>query len=310
MSEKSKIYKAHALIAQGKTEEAEKILWTLYPSKDSLIRVDAVLALLSVLNHVTQNDKLLEITDVGIEVARQIGKQDVLGYLMAKKCTFLLTELSTMIHREKNLVLSANVFKWIEFSLERDKKEYFLIKGERKKIEKEVEHLVGQVLAITEQATDHYFRGHLYSSVGDYYSSKYLTDQLDFMKGGRARSRIANLYFVRRWNLDKFLYDRVNRKNLRESLKNCFLYFEKSIAEFKAGGKPAEEAHTIYNLAVKHKITYSFCKAKKLLSRAKVLAKAQNEERLLEKIALLEKEVEDKNKHMQNYVEEMGLDMP
>lgn len=88
------------------------------------------------------------------------------------------------------------------------------------------------------------------------------------------------------------------------------LYFEKSIAEHRAGGKTSEEAHATYNLAVKYKITYRFSKAKKFLAKAKILAEKQKETRLLQKIELLEKEVEDKNKHMRNYVEEMGLDLP
>lgn len=310
MSERDEIKKAHALISQGREEEAEKILWTVYMSNEPMIKIDAVLALLVVLNHVTENDKLLEVANMGIEVAEKINRRDVLAFLMEKKCVFLLTELSAMIHREKNLMLSANVFKWIEFSLERDKKEYGLIKDDRKRVEKEVEELTTKVIAMAEAATDHYFRGAIYSSIGDYYSSKYLVDQLDFMKGGKIRSRIANLYFVRRWNLDKFLYDRDSRKKLKESWKKCVLYFEKSIVEYRAGGRTSEEAHMIYNLAVKYKIVYGFSRASKLLAQAKVLAEVQKEIRLLKRITLLEKEVADKNKHMRDYVTEMGLDMP
>jgi len=310
MSERDEIKKAHLLISEGKEGEAEKILWPISASKEPMNKIDAILALLVVLDHITENDKLLEVTNAGIEATEKINRKDVLAFLMGKKCMFLLTNLSTMIHREKNLMLSANVFKWIEFSLERDKKEYDLIKEARKGVEKDVEELASKVIGMAEAATDHYFRGAIYSSIGDYYSSKYLANQLDFMKGGKTRSRIANLFFVRRWNLDKLLYDKGSRKKLRESWKRCVLYFEKSIAEYKAGGKTSEEAHTIYNLAVKYKITYSFGKAKKLLSKAKILAEAQKEERLLKRIALLEKEVADKNKHMRNYVEEMGLDMP
>ena len=145
MSERDEIKKAHALISQGKEEEAEKILWTVYTSNEPMIKIDAVLALLVVLDHVTENDKLLEVTNVGIEVAEKINRQDVLAFLMGKKCMFLLTNLSSMIHREKNLMLSANVFKWIEFSLERDKKEYGLIKDARKDVEKEVKELAAKV---------------------------------------------------------------------------------------------------------------------------------------------------------------------
>ena len=146
MSERDEIKKAHILISQGKEEEAKKILWPISTSKEPMNKIDAILALLVVLDHVTENDKLLEVTNAGIEAAENINRKDVLAFLMGKKCMFLLTDLSTMIHREKNLMLSANVFKWIEFSLERDKKEYALIKEARKGVEKEVEELASKVI--------------------------------------------------------------------------------------------------------------------------------------------------------------------
>ena len=309
MSEIKELNKARDLIAQGKPSEARKILEGI-SSKDPKIRLDVILALLVVFDHVTENDKLLEVTNEGIEITKKLGNDEVHGYLLARKSIFLLTQLSSMIYRQKNLMLSASVFEWIDFSLERDKKEFELIIEKRKPIEKETESLIAAVIKRAERGIDHYFRGHLFSAIGDFYSSKYLNDMLDFQKGGKTRSKIANMYFVRRWGLDKFLYDEVSRRKVKNSKEKCILYFERSIAEFGLSGKKSEEANAIYNLAVKLKLFYRFGKAKRLLVEAKSVAVSLNEKPLLDKIEMLEKEVADKNRHIRDYVEELGLDLP
>ena len=95
-----------------------------------------------------------------------------------------------------------------------------------------------------------------------------------------------------------------------DSKAKCIRYFERSINEFHMDGKKSEEANAIYNLAVKMKLFYTFDRAKKLLAKAKLIAAELQEKPLLQKITILEKEVADKNRHMRDYVAEMGLDMP
>lgn len=309
MTNTKELNNARSLIAEGRHLEARKILEAI-TTHDLKIRLDILLAFLVVLDHVTENDKLLNVATEGIEIATKLGNNEVRSYLMARKSIFLLTHLSSMVHRQKNLMLSANVFEWIDFSLERDKKEYEAIVDMRKPIEKEIDSLITNVIDRAEHGIDHYFRGHLFSAIGDFYSSRYLNDMLDFQKGGKTKSRIANLYFVRRWNLDKFLYDRTSRKKITDSKRSCIQYFERSINEFRFSGKKSEEANALYNLAVKMKFFYTFSRAKNLLAKAKLIALELQETPLLQKIEMLEKEVADKNHNMRDYVTEMGLDMP
>lgn len=309
MSNNEKLNKVQALVAQGKHKKAREILETI-TSKDPSIRVDVLLTFLVVLDHVTENGQLLEVTNEGLELTNRTGNESIYSYFLGRKSIFLLSRLSTMVHREKNLVLSANVFKWIDFSLERDKKEYESILEKRKELEKEIDQAIAATIERTDRGIDNYLRGHLFSAIGDFYSSRYLCDKLDFQKGGRIKSKIANMYFVRRWNLDKFLYDRVGRKKLEDSKKKCFQYFERSILEFRLAGKKSEEANAIYNLAVKFKIFYHFSKVSKLLTKAKVMAEELKEKPLLDKISMLKKESADKNRHLQDRVSELSLDMP
>ncbi len=58
------------------------------------------------------------------------------------------------------------------------------------------------------------------------------------------------------------------------------------------------------------KLFYTFGRVKNLLAKAKSIALELQEKPLLQKIEMLEKEVADKNRHMRDYVSELGLDMP
>ncbi|MFM2381526.1 MAG: hypothetical protein RLZZ76_293 [Candidatus Parcubacteria bacterium] len=309
MSERNKLKEAQNLLKQGGHLEAKKIVEEI-KTLDPAIRLDVIMLLLVVYDHVRENDKLLLATDEGIKIATMLGNDPVRTYLVGRKAIFLTSALSHMVHREKNLVLSSNVFGWIDFSLERDKKEYEAIIEKRAVLEKEIATLVTEVIEKTEESSDHYFRGSTLSAIGDFYSSIYFCYLLDFQSGGKIKSKIANMYFVRRWNIIFFLYDKVSRRKILESKKKCFQYFERSIEEFRLGEYQSEEAHAMYNLAVKLKLTNHFQRAHKLLAKAKTIAKELRETHLLAQIEALEEETAKKNRHIRDYVSELGLDLP
>lgn len=310
MSETKKLKQAREFFASGKKDEAAQLLWKLYESNNQDIRLNAALALLAVLDHFTENNKLLEVAETGIKAASNLGNNGARAYLLGQKGNFLLSHLNLLVYRQKNLMLSANVFKWIEFSLEKNKREYEAILVRRKELEQQIATLEIEVLQLAESSTEHYLRGHVFMSLGELYFSKFLKDQLDLMVGGRKRSRIANIYIVRRWGLEKFIvFNRDARKKMRESVDKCISFFRSAIKEFEAGGN-SELAHAFYNLSVKLTLIYRFRMAKKYLKKAKLLAQANKEELLLGQIQELEKNIRNKNKNPRNWVEELGLDMP
>jgi len=114
MANTKELNNARELIAEGKHQEARKKLEAI-TTQEPNVRLDILLAFLVVLDHVTENDKLLDVATEGIEIATKLGNNEVRSYLMARKSIFLLTQLSSMVHRQKNLMLSSNVFDWINF---------------------------------------------------------------------------------------------------------------------------------------------------------------------------------------------------
>ncbi|MGH8653727.1 MAG: hypothetical protein ACREYE_16845 [Gammaproteobacteria bacterium] len=309
MSEEDALDRARQLIDQGNAEDAWKLLWPLCESRNRVTRLNAIFALLVALNPITENDKLVLLADKGIETAAHLGLSDERAYLLSRKVFYLLNHLSLLVHRMKNLTLSARVFKWIDFSLERDKKEYDAISKRRVDIEKEIASTATLVEKLAEECTDHRVRGQLFESIGDYYSTWFFLDCLDLQRGGRIRAKIFNLRFVRRWNLTYFLYDRESRKKILVSKRMCFQYLERAVAAFEAANLRADVARACYNLAAKLMLTNHFVRAQHLLLKAKSLVDS-NDAKLVHQIGKLEQRIRERNRVTPNYVEELGLDMP
>ncbi len=309
MNDREKLNHSRLLFERGEYEPARKQL-ELITTREPNIRLEVLLTFLVLLDHVTENDKLLAVADEGIELATLLKNESVKIYLLGKRCSFLVSELSNLSYRKGNLILASRLFGWIGFSLEVDKKEYEEIEEKIRSLEMEIDDTLRLVLEKAEGSSDHMFRGHIFSTVGDIYSQKYFTQKLIYQNGGRFKSKIANIYYVRRWNIERYLYTKEARIKIDHSSSSCIQYFKKSIDEFSFAGKKSEQAYAIYNLAVKYLLFNNFQKAKKLLSESRIIANSIQEKRLLAKIDQLELEVADKNRHVHDYVGEAGLDLP
>jgi len=311
MSEFKELEEASNFISLNEKQKGLMLLEKLYVSKNPDAKLQAGLGLLVALDQLTENRRLLEITEECIKLASNLGNTEVRAYLLSKKAIFLFENLASLTYQKRNLKLAAEVFKWIEFSLEQDKKEYETTIVKCNQLDREIAALISQVLEFAQSVESHYFRGHIFMSLGEIYFSGFLNDQLDLAIGGKWRSKICNIYFVRRWKLNKLInYHRDARGKLNTSKRKCIVFFERAISEFKLGNHEVELGHALYNLAVKFTLTFCFIKARKYLNLAKLKAAARNEILLLSQIGELERRIKDKYRHTRNYVEEFGLDLP
>jgi hypothetical protein len=311
MCEADEMEAARDAIAAGAKEEALPVLWKLFVSKNCGMRLDAGLLLLVALDPLTQNEQLLRVTDATIELASTMRKDDVRAYLLGKKAEFLYRKLSDLTYQQRNLNLAAGIFQWIGFSLEADKVEFAAIAAERSKLKKDIGSLEAGALVAIHGSEDHYLRGHLFMSLGEISFSRFMDDQLEFCTGGKLKSKIMNIYFVRRWHLNQLIgFTRGSRSKLREAQSNSVGYFLKAIEEFAAGDYKSDLAHALFALAAKFTFTYRFRKARKYLNRARQLAEAEGAKHLFIAISEIQKRIDDKYRHPRNYVEEFGLDLP
>lgn len=311
MSEADELKAAQRLIAQGMPVQAQPSLWKLYHSQNPEIALNAGLSLLAALDHVTQNGLLLQITDNSIATASALGKNDILTFLLTQKAQFLFRELSNLLYKQQNLMLAAKVFRWIDFSLEEDKAEYVAIKENRTRLEQEIAALEENVLAEIRSNPDHYFQGRVLMELAEIAFSRFMYACAALTSAGRWKSKIMNIYFVRRWNLDKLVgYDKRARRKLRDSFNDAVGLHKRAIEELSAGHYRSDAAHAAYALALKHTLTFRFSKATTYLNLAKSMANTENDRNLFVHIAELEKMIKDRYRHPRNWVGELGLDLP
>ncbi|HLY61046.1 MAG TPA: hypothetical protein VKV95_09880 [Terriglobia bacterium] len=311
MAEVDELRAAEHLIAQGMPVKAQPILWKLKGSKDSVIALNAGLALIAALDHATQNDKLLQITDESLAIATALRKKDIFAFLLIQKAEFLFRKLSLLFYQQQNLKLAARAFRWIDFSLKEDKAEYAAIEAERARLETDIAILEAGVVTETQSNADHYFQGKILTGLAEVSFSRYMYHVGLLIDGGPWKSKIMNLYFVRRWNFNSWVgYDREARRKLRDSFGRAVAFYERGMEEFVAGNYKSDAAHTAYALALKHALTFHFSKARKYLNLTKSMANAVKDKNLFIHIADLEKLIKDGNRHPRNWVEEFGMDLP
>ncbi|MGO9603116.1 MAG: hypothetical protein ACLQAT_06890 [Candidatus Binataceae bacterium] len=311
MAEADELKLAQALVGAGRKKEAFPHLEKLYASKDPKIKLYAGLALLVALDRLTQLDTLLQVVDETLPTATALGEGDIRAYLLSKRAEFLANKLSFVHYQQRNLTLAAGVFAWIGFSLDEDKAEFDRLAAERATLEETIASLEAETKLAVESSSNQNMRGHIFASLGELAFSRHLGLQLDLAAFGRMRSRLMNIYWVRRLNLEKLIgYNRSNRRKLKTLMDECVSYYERAIAEFEAEGRKGEQAFAMYMLAVKFTMTYRFLSAKRYLKAAKSLALDREEKPLIEAIEELEKDVRDKYRHPRNWMQEFGMDLP
>jgi hypothetical protein len=228
-----------------------------------------------------------------------------------RRAQFLFRDLSDLLYRQQNLKLAAKAFRWIDFSLEEDKAEYAAI-GERiTHLEQEIAALEGGVLAEVQSNPDRYFQGKALMGLGEIAFSRFMYDLGALVNGGRWKSKIMNLYVVRRSNLDKLIgYDRKARRKLRDSFRDAVALYKRAMEEFRAGDYRSDAAHAAYALALRHTVTFRFSKATTYLKLAKSMGNPEDDRNLFIHIRELEKMIKDRYRHPTNRVKELGLDLP
>ena len=311
MAEPDELRAAQHLITQGMPAKAQPILWKLYQSRNPAIQLEAGLSLLTALDQVTQNDLLLQIADQSIATANALGRKDIRVFLLIQKAELLFRKLSNVLYQLQNLKLAAKVFRWIDFSLEEDKAEYAALGEERTRLEKEIAALEAGALAELEFNRDHYFQGKILMGLAEISFSRFMYDLSLLMNSSRWKSKVMNIYYVRRWNLDKLIgYDRKARRKLRESFSNAVALYKRAMEKFSAGDYKSDAAHAAYALALKHAITFRFSKATKFLNLVKTIANPESDKYLFIHIDRLEKLIKERYRHPRNWVEEFGWDLP
>src|SRR3989338_8170802 len=119
MPEKNRLQNAINLIIEGRRKEAVAELLALEKViTDKNLRIQLIDTMLSALDPVKENAKLIELSDEAITIT---DNKNLQAFFMSRKADFLMGKITFLLYDRTNLKLSPG---WIEFSIEADKREY------------------------------------------------------------------------------------------------------------------------------------------------------------------------------------------
>lgn len=294
MSDREALAAGMRLAAQGRARDASSIFLRLVKTTRQIpIKLQAALGVVGTINPVDDNRTVLEMCDVGLEAAKQLGNTGAKAYLMAKKVVSLSFEVSQHRYQRRLLRLSP---AWKGFSLEADQAEYQRLTGLIDDHERQCHELLTQALQLSEGVGDHGVRGHILMMRGDFYCSRYSDLKLEHLRD------VRRLQLLRLFHREDLAYSRRERKELHQNLSQCEESYSEAIRLFEALGDEANLAMALHNFANQLRTSNRFTQASDYLSRARALGVKLNDQGLLTKADVLEKRIRSRNRDIPNYV--------
>lgn len=298
MSEENEYKKAMDLLMVGKRKEASTVLLDLYGQTTKKgFKVQLIDALLSALDPVEENQRLIDISSEGIKLANELETPALQSNFMGRKADFLMGRVSFYQYQRSNLKFAPS---WIEFSTEADKSSYEKLTAKIERFERETDQLLVEAISIAERTNNKRILGFILISKASVESSRYLHYKMEYVCG-IFKAKIWLL--LHRWGFEfPILFGLKHYKTLKE-------YVDSFTASYLRAAKLLEEigddvaGFAYYDLAVHLKIAYKFHQANKYLRRAKVIAERSNNALLNSKIKELEKSIKARNKDVPNYFE-------
>lgn len=304
MSENNKIKDAIAMFVRGEEEQATTQLLALESKvKDKNLRLQIIDILLSSLDPIDENLKLISLSTEGEEIANYNGAKDLQAHFMSRKAEFLLTQVSFLQYRQQNLKLSP---KWFEFSTIANKKEYEKLTEQIQKTEIEIEGLLNQSLILAEESGNKKVLGRILMQNGSIVSTRYLHLKSEYLRGRlQTKLWLAFDIFKHPFLEGSFILSRKHAKKLSTLIKIFTKYFMDAAKIFETLNDPTE-GYAYHNFANSLKSAYLFKKATFYCDKAQQIAEKYNDQLLKRKADDLKKGITARNKDIPDYTNGEG----
>lgn len=300
MQEKSRLQNAINLVMQGQRKEAVTELLALEKIiTDENLRIQLIDAVLSALDPIKENAKLIELSDEAIAMTSKYGRKDLQAFFMSRKADFLMGGMTFLYYGKANLKLSPD---WIEFSTETDKKEYEVLSEKAVNTNNGINALLRDALVIAEQSNDKKVVARVLMANASIESARYLHYKSECMRGGLHTKLWVRFEFMRYPFFENWLISpKERRKKLNGYIKSFTDKFL-TAAQMLEGLNDSLAGYAYHNLANDLKSAYRFRLAKKYLSKAKVIAEKNNDLMLKKSVGLMEKAIKARNRDVPDYI--------
>jgi len=266
---------------------------------DKNLRIQIIDLLLSALDPVDKYEKLILLSFEGAKIAEEYGQKDLQAYFMSRRASFLITKISFLQYKQRNLKLAPG---WIEFSTKIDKNEYGKLTTEIEKIEIEIEDLLEQASVLAKESGNKKVLGRVLMEISSIESTRYLHYKSECFNN-RFRTKLWLTFEILRHPFFEYLiiFSKKESKKL-QSFINVFTENSLQAAQIFEELNDPTAGYAYHNLANNLKSTYEFKKAKKYLKKAKIIANKYGDKLLNQRINDLEKEIKNKNRDIPDYI--------
>lgn len=300
MPEEDNFTRGLKLLEAGRRREAVGELSEAYRrALNPNARLQIIDALLSALDQIKDNEKLLALTAEAIAITQTLQNDEYRAHFMARRAEHLMTKNGFVQYEQQMIKLAPG---WIEFSLQRDKDRYESLAAIRQANDQEINNLIKGAMLLAEIKGREELLGFVLMSRGSIASGRYME-----LKGEYLRLESPIVKWLKSGWLRYYLFDHrlIFSTQHRKELKALIASFR---ADYLRAAKLFEElgsemaASAYYNLANHLRTAFRFQEATNNLAKAEEIARKTNDLTVLRQAEILKKIIKARNRDVPNYV--------
>lgn len=265
MTESEKYKQAYRFYNIGDKKSAGKIFVELaYKASNKVTKINSIFGAVTSLNLVENEKEILDLCEMGIDLAKKLSDPGGVAYLMALKANGLEMQATRYQHKRSSL---QSALGWFEFALVRDAEAFEKLGQELQKTEEAVEENIKEALDLTIKAGRKDALANVLMIRGEINGGRYLTKKMGNIKHPRmfilcGKYHLEDLYFL--------LFE--PERKIGEYIKNAEKDLIRSSELSSSLGDKQGEAYALFNLANQLRCARKFRSATKLLNRVEVIA--------------------------------------
>lgn len=282
------------LMNAGNNQEAIKVFLVLANSKDESYKLQAIDALLSLLDQIKNYKTIITLCDSAIYISKKQNRIDNLAYFQMRKASTMTAKIGGWKYVRKMFKLSPD---WFNFSTEDEEQKYKAIDDKIKQAEKEVDRLYLESLENAKLADNKKLLGMVYLYRSPIWKNRYSDLKIERM--------IRTVRFLPHCRLKDVLeYD-------RKDLKRIDYYDHEAIADLNTAIKIFNEvndqdsvSYCLNNLTNHYLHSYRYLHAFFAFKKLEKNIKGTKDRQLVNNFRELKSRLFSLNKNIPNYVEE------
>jgi tetratricopeptide (TPR) repeat protein len=293
--------RAISLLEAGRRQDAVAELSKAYQQETRPgVRLQIIDTLLSALDQVKDNERLITLTAEAIAISQKLQQDDYRAHFMARRAEYFMARNGFVQYEQQMIKLAPG---WIMFSLQKDKDRYEALAAVRQAQDREIKNLIDEAMMLAQQKGREELLGFILMSKGSISSARYMELKGDYLRLESPIVKWLKSGWLRYYLFDHRLIFNAQHRHELKSLITSFRVDYLKAAKLFEELKSSMAANAFYNLANHLRSAFRFREARKYLDKAEKIASVNNDVVVLRQVGLLRKIIKARGKDIPNYVQ-------